>query len=95
MKLTKSKLKQIIKEELENISEQPDDEEGAQEMTAGLSNALDDFGEAIYNFSQKRENFRNPDIPNFHQMLQKAREAIEDSNPTDVLAGATIDKITV
>jgi hypothetical protein len=99
MKLTKSKLQQIIKEELGNLSEdweeegEFEDQEEAPEISSGLGNAIDDLGEELYNFSQKHR--RDPDMPNFHKMLQRAMDAVDDSNPKDALYGDVLSRLTV
>ena len=94
MKLTKEQLVKLIKEELESISEDEfEDQEEAPEISSGLGNAIDNLGEELYNFSQKHR--RDPDMPNFHQMLQRAMDAVDDSNPKDALYGDVLSRLTV
>jgi len=94
MKLTKEKLQKLIKEELENIAENEfEDQEEAPEISSGLGNAIDDLGEQLYNFSQKHR--RDPNMPNFHQMLQRVMDAVDDSNPKDALYGDVLSRLTV
>jgi len=94
MKLTKEKLQKLIKEELENIAENEfEDQEPAPEISSGLGNAIDDLGEQLYNFSMKHR--RDPEVPNFHQMLQRAMDAVDDGNPKDALYGDVLSRLTV
>ena len=93
MKLSREQLKKLINEELGNLSEDWEEEEEAPEISPGLGNAIDDLGEELYNFSQKHR--RDENMPNFHQMLQRVMDAVDDSNPKDALYGDVLSRLTV
>ena len=97
MKLTKNDLKKLIQEELSNLLEDEEEgyeeEEESSEISSELGNAIDDLGEELYNFSQKHR--RDENMPNFHQMLQRAMDAVDDSNPKDALYGDVLSRLTV
>ena len=99
MKLTRAQLKKLINEELGNLSEdweeegEYEEEEESSEISSELGNAIDDLGEELYNFSQKHR--RDENMPNFHQMLQRAMNAVDDSNPKDALYGDVLSRLTV
>jgi len=93
MKLSREQLKKLINEELGNLSEDWEEEEEAPEISPGLGNAIDDLAEALYNFSQIHR--KDPNMPNFHKMLQEIMHVVDDNNPKDALYGDVLSRLTV